>query len=175
MTSVSSSCASLAPSTLSPERVTCRMTDPDNILSAMLALLTPRCCESCERISSKPDGVNNSAGTPIARYNSPTEGASEGGIGVGVSVGAGVGLHAHTACSMLPLTCAHQSASRSADRPQSRCACGPVSQSQRGPRRRCERLGDVMRGGPMIVCECVRVGMCRGLQAPSCMPVHACP
>ena len=28
------------------------------------------------------------------------------GAGVGVSVGAGVGLHAHTPCSMLPLTCA---------------------------------------------------------------------
>ncbi len=50
ITSVSSCCASLAPSTLSPERVTCRTTDPDNILSAMLALLTPRCCASCERI-----------------------------------------------------------------------------------------------------------------------------
>ena len=57
------------------------------------------------------------------------------GMGDGLQeLGTGVGLHAQKACSMLPLTCAHHSASRSADRPQSRRGCGPVSaQPQRGP------------------------------------------
>ena len=50
-----------------------------------MALLTPRCSESCERISSKPDGVRNSAGAPIARYISPTVAATGRAIGFSVA------------------------------------------------------------------------------------------
>ena len=90
------------------------------------------------------------------------------GAGVGVDVGAGVGLHAQTACSMLPLTCAHHSASRSADRPQSARGCAPVSvPSQRGPGAGvnssvtlCERAHDCVRGH---------------VHASSCMPVRVSP
>ena len=49
------------------------------------------------------------------------------GAGVGVEVGAGVGLHAQTACSVMPVTCAHHTASCSAYGRQSRRDCGPVS------------------------------------------------
>ena len=72
------------------------------------------------------------------------------GAGVGVSVGEGVGLHAHTPCSMLPLHGApHHSASRSADRPQSRRRCAPVSaQPQRGPGADVNSSVPFMREGP---------------------------
>jgi hypothetical protein len=56
------------------------------------------------------------------------------GTSLGVEVGAGVGLHAQTACSMMPVTCAHHAASCSADGRQSRRDCGPVSaQFQHAP------------------------------------------
>jgi hypothetical protein len=51
----------------------------------------------------------------------------EVGAGKGVDVGAAVGLHAQTACLVMPVTCAHHTASCSADGRQSRRDCGPVS------------------------------------------------
>ena len=91
------------------------------------------------------------------------------GAGVGVGVGAGVGLHAQTACSMLPLTCADHSASRSADRPQSRRGCGPVSAH-------CQRGLSADVNSSVTLClgahDCVRVRW--HMRASSCMPVHAC-
>ena len=94
---------------------------------------------------------------------------------VGLSVvDVGGGLHAQTVCCMLPPTCAHHSASRSADQPQSRRGCGPVSaQSQRGPGADVNNSVTLCVGRAMIAYVCV--GTCRGLHALSCMPVHACP
>ena len=67
------------------------------------------------------------------------------GEGVGVNVGPGVGLHAQTPCSRMPLHVRPTiSASRSADRPQSRRRCGPASaQSQRGPGADVKQLGQI--------------------------------
>ena len=76
------------------------------------------------------------------------------GAGVGMEVGVGVGLHAQTACSVMPVTCAHHAASCSADGRQSRRDCGPVSALlQHAPRRRREQLSAqcIMRGAAMIV------------------------
>ena len=95
------------------------------------------------------------------------------GAGVGVDVGAGVGLHAQTACSMMwPLTCAHYASSRSADRPQSRRGCAPVSApSQRRP------SADV--NSSVTLCagahDCVRVRASSCMGASSCMPVPVSP
>ena len=72
------------------------------------------------------------------------------GEGVGDGVGAGVGLNANnTACSMLPLNVRPTIPLVAAQIGLTRADVHPVSaQFKRGPRRRCDQLGHIMRGGP---------------------------
>ena len=78
--------------------------------------------------------VNNTSIQIHQRWLRSSRRRTSVGAAVGVDVGEGVGLHAQTVVVLCcRSTCAHYSASRSADPPQSRRGCGTVqAQSQRG-------------------------------------------